>query len=184
MNSSAASIAGLTVEEMTLNSSLRKKHLEIKTEESGNEKILTVKLSWTILHYTDSLIGHETKWQFKIKAFEWDNLSILKFRFFWLKKKTKTKSIFGSPVSYLLFNSFWVKIALSGSKYVPFSGNFCKSLIIKRINRIYGFTNIQRYICRHAHSYERLATQQLVIFMIQRTLFFKKKKFQSFVKVE
>lgn len=82
MNSSAASVAGLTVEEITLNSSLRKKHQEIKTEESGNEKILTVKLSWTILHYTDSLIGHEKKWQFKIKAFEWDNLSILKFRFF------------------------------------------------------------------------------------------------------
>lgn len=83
MNSSAASLAGLTVEEMTLNSSFRKKHLEIKTEESGNEKILTVKLSWTILHYTDSLIGHEKKWQFKIKAFEWDKLSILKFEYFW-----------------------------------------------------------------------------------------------------
>lgn len=53
---------------------------------------------------------------------------------------------------------------------MPFSDNFCKSLIIKRINRIYGFTCIQRYTCSNAHSYERLATQQLVIFMIQRTL--------------
>lgn len=42
INSSGASLAGLTVEEMSLNSSFRKKHLEIKTEESGNEKILTV----------------------------------------------------------------------------------------------------------------------------------------------
>lgn len=175
MNSSAASLAGLTVEEMTLNSSFRKNHLEIKTEESGNEKILTVKLSWTILHYTDSLIGHEKKWQFKIKVFEWDNLSILMFGFFWycfcffvfLKK-----SIFGSPVSYLLFNSLWIKTVLSRSKYVPFSGNFRKSLIIKRINRIYGFTYLQRYTCRNAHSYKRLATQQLVTFMIQRPPFF------------
>lgn len=42
MNSSGASLAGLTVEEMTLNSSFRKKHLEIKTGERNNEKTLAV----------------------------------------------------------------------------------------------------------------------------------------------
>lgn len=118
MNSSAASIAGLTVEEMTLNSSLRKKHLEIKTEESGNEKILTVKLSWTILHYTDSLIGHETKWQFKIKAFEWDNLSILKFGFFWLKKKQKQKV-------YLVLQLVIFYLIHSGLKLLFLDQNMC-----------------------------------------------------------
>lgn len=70
MNSSGASLAGLTVEKATLNSYFRQKHLEIKTAESSNEKILTVRLSWTILHYTDNLIGCEKKWQFKIKAFK------------------------------------------------------------------------------------------------------------------
>lgn len=70
MNSSGTGLAGLTVEKAMLNSYFRQKHLEIKSVESSNEKILTVRLSWTILHYTDNLIGCEKKWQFKIKAFK------------------------------------------------------------------------------------------------------------------
>lgn len=75
----------LIVEEVTLNSYFRPKHLQIKTAESSSEKILTVQLSWTILHYTDNLIGCKKKWQFKIKVFKWDNLPVSKLVF---KKKS------------------------------------------------------------------------------------------------
>lgn len=79
----------LIVEEVTLNSYFRPKHLQIKTAESSSEKILTVQLSWTILHYTDNLIGCKKKWQFKIKVFKWDNLPVSKLVF---KKKNQQDS--------------------------------------------------------------------------------------------
>lgn len=130
MNISGTSLAGLTVEKATLNSYFRQKHLEIKTAESSNENILTVRLSWTILHYTDNLIGCEKKWQFKIKAFKWDNLFHLKIS---PEKKKK--------VMYLVLHLF-IFYLICPQIYMTFSGNFCKSLKIKWRNRIYNFVYI------------------------------------------
>lgn len=45
-----AIFTGLIFEEVTLNSYFRQKHLQIKTAEISSEKILAVRLSWTILH--------------------------------------------------------------------------------------------------------------------------------------
>lgn len=70
------------VEEVTWSSYFRQKHLQIKTAENNSEKILTVLLSWTILHYADSLIGCKEKWQFKIKGSKWENLPSSKLVFF------------------------------------------------------------------------------------------------------
>lgn len=118
------SFTGVIVEAVTLNSYFRQKHLQIKTSESSSEKILTVLLSWTILHYTDSLIGCKKKWQFKIKDFKWSSLPVSKLV---LKKisKTQRRCIFSPLVSYFLFNVFCAESALSN---VPFNDNFCKGV--------------------------------------------------------
>lgn len=103
-NSHGASLAGLTVQEMALNSYFRQKHLEIKTMESDNEKILTVSLSWTIIHHTDNLIGCEKKWQFKSKAFKWDNLFISKLGFLCLEKTESISLVLQLVIFYLIFH--------------------------------------------------------------------------------
>ena len=117
------SLIGLIVEEVTLNSYFRQKHLQIKTAESSSEKILTVLLSWTILHYSDNLIGCKKKWQFKIKGFKWDNLPVSKLVFKQKNSKTQRRHIFSSLVSYFLLSMFCAEITLSD---LPFNGNFCK----------------------------------------------------------
>lgn len=117
------SYTDLIVEEVTLNSYFSQKRLQIKTEESSSEKILTILLSWTILHYHDSLIGCKKKWQFKIKGFKWDNPPVPKFAF--EKNLQGSKYIFSPLVSYFLFSMFCAEITLSD---VSFHGKFWKSV--------------------------------------------------------
>ena len=100
----------------------RQKHLQIKISESSSEKILTVLLSWTVLHYTDNLIGCKKKWQFEIKGFKWESLPVSKLVF--LKKQEDSgRHIFNSLISCFVSSVFHAEIAPSDEH---FNGSFCK----------------------------------------------------------